>query len=115
MTPNPRPEAEGQPIVEWVPFQLTDGVTEDELLSASRALQDEFLAKQPGFVRHELLRSGEEWADVVYWESREAAERAVQQAAESSVCHRYFQLMHGTNHTNPGAGVRYYERRVSYG
>ena len=35
MPPNPRPEAEGQPIVEWAPFQLTDGVTEDELLSAS--------------------------------------------------------------------------------
>jgi hypothetical protein len=93
-------------IVEWAPFELGDGANEADLLTASAALQTDFLSKQPGFVRRELLKGmGDRWVDLVYWSNREAAERAMQEAAASPACHRYFQLMRGADHQEPGAGV----------
>lgn len=101
-------------VVEWAPFHLAPGVKEEQLLEASRHLQDSFLAKQPGFLRRDLLR-GEAggWVDIVWWVDRAAAEAAVKVAADSSVCHSYFQLMSGADHANPGDAV-HFDRVVSY-
>jgi heme-degrading monooxygenase HmoA len=75
-------------VVEWAPFQIAEGTDETKLLRASEALQSEFLSKQKGFLRRELLHGpGQQWVDLVYWESREAAEVAAQNAANSPVCY----------------------------
>lgn len=102
-------------VIEWAPFTIGPGVSEEQLLEASEALQSEFLARQPGFVRRELLRGeNREWCDLVYWEDAAAARAAVEQAASSGVCLRYFQLMEGADHADPGAGVRHLSLRRSY-
>ena len=101
--------------IEWAPFRLVDGVDEARLLRASDALQTEFLSKQPGFVRRELLEGPDgQWADLVYWESEETAARAMQQAAESPVCLEYFKLLTGADHGDPGAGVIHFAKRRTY-
>ncbi|MEW6681905.1 MAG: hypothetical protein AB1451_03150 [Nitrospirota bacterium] len=102
-------------VVEWAPFELADGASEADLLKASAALQSDFLDRQPGFVRRELLKGKDgKWVDLVYWSNREAAERAVQEAAASPACHRYFQLMREADHADPGAGVVHLERAMTY-
>ncbi len=64
----------------------------------------------------QLLRGEDgQWCDLVYWRSAEAAHQAMARAAESPVCHRYFQLMVGTGQDDPGAGVRHLVLRRSYG
>jgi hypothetical protein len=98
-------------VVEWAPFELVAGTDEAVLLQASAALQQDFLARQPGFIRRELLRGKEnQWVDLVYWESMEAAEQAAHIAAASPVCYAYFQLMVATDHNDPAAGVLHFER-----
>lgn len=101
--------------IEWAPFTLAEGATEDQLLDASQALQDEFLAAQDGFIRRELLRAGErDWCDLVYWRDNDAAQRAMEQAAKSPVCFRYFHLMAGAEAVEAGAGVQHFVVRRTY-
>ncbi|HMQ32482.1 MAG TPA: hypothetical protein PKD53_17250 [Chloroflexaceae bacterium] len=101
--------------IEWAPFTLAEGVAEATLLAASEALQRVFLSQQPGFVRRELLRGNDnQWVDLVYWASQEAAEAAMQNVAESPVCHRYFALMAGADADEPGAGVLHFAQVAQY-
>lgn len=102
-------------VVEWAPFTLAQGVDEAALLAASDALQEAFLAGRPGFVRRELLRGSDgQWVDLVEWESEEAAARAVEDAARSEACFRYFRIMAGADQAEPGAGVLHFARVKAY-
>src|SRR5687768_13380134 len=94
-------------VIEWAPFRLRDGVTDAELMEASAAIQRDFLEARPGFVRRELVRSGDGlWADVVYWTDLAAARDAMDAAASSTTCSRYFHLMVGASGApDPGDGV----------
>ena len=101
--------------IEWAPFTVAEGVDEATLYAASTALQQEFLSQQLGFIRRELLKGTDnQWCDLVYWESRAAADQASQNASNSPVCYRYFTLMQGTDHTELGAGVLHFQRVKSY-
>lgn len=102
-------------VIEWAPFVVKPGVTEAVLLEVSHDLQRDFLEGQPGFIRRELVRSDRgQWTDLVYWESREAIEQAMLSVAESPACQRYFALMAGADHADPGEGVTVFEVRASY-
>ena len=101
-------------VVEWAPFQPAANVSEEQLLAASRVLQESFLSKQPGFVRRELLRGRNgDWVDLVYWADRKAADDAMKAAAESPTCLSYFHLMAGS--PNATSGVLHFDRVTSYG
>lgn len=103
-------------IGEWAPFAVKDGIEDEAVVRASQALQSDFLSKQPGFVRRELLRGeGRQWVDIVYWESRRAAEAVMEAAARSEVCFQYFQLMADADHAEPGAGVMHFEQVEVFG
>ncbi len=102
-------------VIEWAPFRLTPGVSETDLLEASEALQTDFLQPQAGFLRRELVHlSGEQWGDLVYWESEAAAKRAMETAASNPACFRYFHLMEDADHNEPGQGVQVLAVRKSY-
>ncbi len=106
---------EHQLVIEWAPFVLKEGIDETTLLQASEALQSEFLSRQPGFVKRELLRADERhWVDMVYWENSRAIEEAMKSVAESPACYRYFQLMVGADHDNPGSGVSLFQQVKTY-
>ncbi|MBX2850699.1 MAG: hypothetical protein KTR15_03015 [Phycisphaeraceae bacterium] len=97
--------------VEWAPFEVVHGVSEETLLQASERVQHEFLAKQKGFVKRELLKgSGNLWVDVVHWASKEDAQLAIEDAASSQVCGRYFELMAGVDYENLGEGVSHFSK-----
>lgn len=101
--------------VEWAPFKLAEGVDEATLLAASEALQSEFVSKQSGFIRRELVKvKDNQWADIVYWNSLEEAEQAAKNAANSPVCFKYFELMIGEDPNDPGTGVAHFEVVKTY-
>ncbi|MBR9682152.1 MAG: hypothetical protein GOV02_00575, partial [Candidatus Aenigmarchaeota archaeon] len=62
-------------IVEFSQFNLEEGSNVEEFLEAIELSQD-FIEDQPGFVDREVLRSGDEWFDIIRWESKEHAEAA---------------------------------------
>lgn len=85
------------PVIEFARFTLAEGVDEPTLVAAADALQEEFLRRQSGFLRRELVKTADnEWADVIYWENRQSVERAMQKAPENPAALRYFQLMANT-------------------
>ncbi len=102
-------------VIEWAPFELAEGFDEKALLQASATLQKDFLSKQRGFIRRELLRGkGKQWVDLVYWQSWEDAEQAAKNAASSAVCRNYFQCMLAADHDDPNAAIFHFERMESY-
>ena len=103
-----------QRVLEYAPFTLKPGADEATLLRLSKDLQDEFLTKQPGFVRRELVNNGErDYVDLVWWSSMKAATTAMEAVAKSPVCAAYFGLM-GADHNNPGDGVRHFRLVETY-
>lgn len=102
-------------IIELAPFKIIEGISETSLLEVSNALQNEFLSQQPGFIKHELLRSGEnEWLDLVHWSDYEIASKAMQMAMESPVCLRYFEMMVTDGNNSLTNAVKHYERITQY-
>ena len=100
-------------VVEWAPFRLKEDVDEAELMKASRAVQAQFLSKQEGLLRRELLKGeGGRWVDIAYWKTHEAADRAAERFWENPVCLAYAQLM--ANPEDAGADVAYFERVEEY-
>ena len=109
------PPSSDHVVVEWAPFQLADGAKEAALLRASEVVQREFLSKQPGFIRRELLRGrGNQWVDLVYWTNMEDAKRAMENAAQSAACGAYFELMVAADPSDPSAGVHHFDQLASY-
>ena len=101
--------------VEWAQFRAAPGVDEATLLRASRDLQLEFLDRQDGFVRRELLKGPDgTWADLLYWESRDAADRALRNAAGCPACSRYFALIAAGDEGGPDAAPLHLEQVESY-
>lgn len=102
-------------IVEWAPFGLREGATEEQLLTASEQLQRDFLSKQKGFLHRRLVR-GEDggFVDIVLWESAEAANLAMEQAGSSAVCATYFSLMR-PEEAEACAGVSHFTTLAEFG
>jgi heme-degrading monooxygenase HmoA len=81
-------------IIEWAEFKLNEGVTEPELLAASRDLQHQFLNQQKGYIRRDLVQLGNrQYADLVVWESKECADSAMAIAAQHHACQAYFAMI----------------------
>lgn len=109
------PTADPQLVIEWAPFRLAPGVDEQTLLEVSEALQREFLQRQQGFVRRELLRGRDgQWADLVYWTDEASANAVMPAVGTSPACQAYFSLMVGADTSDPGAGVLHLQRIRSY-
>lgn len=101
-------------VVEWAPFRLRPGRVEAELLKASDELQSEFLARQSGYIRRELVKGADGgFVDIVWWTDRRAAEEAMARVAASEVCARYFSLMREED-AGAGAGVAHFLTLKAY-
>jgi heme-degrading monooxygenase HmoA len=61
--------------VETVTFRLKPGVEESEFLQHNRQVQEEYLARRPGFRARQTARgeSGE-WLIIVHWDAADDAE-----------------------------------------
>lgn len=102
-------------IIEFASFTLAESSDESALVAASDALHTEFLSQQNGFIRRDLVKlSDGKWADVVYWESRESVEKAMQNAPANPAALRYFQLMDNNGQNDPSGGIMLLSIAKSY-
>jgi hypothetical protein len=94
-------------VIEWAPFRTRPGVDEATLVRLSQQLQTEFLEKQDGYQRRELVKAGDgEYVDIVWWSSMEAAETAMKHVAQSATCNAYFGAMVPED-GEPSVGVKH--------
>lgn len=85
-------------VIEWAAFRLKEGVSDSTLFAASETIQQEFLKRQKGFIKRDLVKESDgKWVDVVYWESHQNAEDAMKQTMNSPVCLKYFEIMTDVN------------------
>jgi hypothetical protein len=73
--------------LELVVFTLRDGVGRDQFLPTVEPVSA-WIGEQPGFISRELSYDShaDRWIEVVWWETREAAEAAAELALTSETC-----------------------------
>lgn len=101
-------------IVEIANITLLNSKTEQELLHASDKFQKEFVSHLEGFINRELVHLYEnQYADIIHWENRAAADTAMQKSTASVACQEFFSIMDMEN-VNPDEGLTYYKSLASY-
>ena len=97
------------------PIQLKDGIDEKTLLEASEAFQTSFASRQQGIQKRMLMRGKYGgYADLVFFESKEAAERVTEAEAKSPECLEFFQIMKAPDENLPDMGVLSFELMETY-
>lgn len=96
--------------VEWAPFIKVKGVTEQQLITAADRVNFEFLTKQPGFIKRELIKKSDtEFADIIHWNTKKEAIAAGEKVFNCNECKEYFELMDMEASANAGKGFSHYE------
>ena len=84
----------GETAIEWAPFIKTAGVTDEQLVSKANTVNRDFLIKQKGFIKRELIKKNDaEYADVIYWKTKNDAVTAGEKVGKCDTCNEYFKLM----------------------
>jgi len=93
-------------IIEWAPFETKPEFTEQQIIELAQKVETEFLAKQSGYIRRELLkRDNNQWADLVYWKNMESAIAGAKAANDSGAFYEYFCTMVGVDLNSAEAGI----------
>ena len=80
--------------LEIVTFKIKDGVKVPDFLKASAELEEDFAKKQEGFINRTFARSeGNEWVDVIRWQTMADAEAAAKAAMQSPACAPMFGMI----------------------
>lgn len=69
--------AQDKGVVEIVTMNLRDDVSVEAFAAVDRAVEDQHVSKQPGFISRETAVSGHKWLVVVHWKSAEAAQASM--------------------------------------
>lgn len=84
----------GETAIEWAPFIKAPSVTDEQLIAKANDVNSNFLIKQKGFIKRELIKKDDnEYADVVYWETKNDAVTAGDKVNTCVKCGEYFELM----------------------
>lgn len=81
-------------VIEMVSFKLSAGVTEQDLLAATKQ-SHAFVAGLDGFQYRSLSynEASQTWTDIVYWQSMEAAKAAAEAFMASADCQALIALI----------------------
>jgi heme-degrading monooxygenase HmoA len=81
-------------VLEIVTYNIKQGIETADYLKSSKEVGEQFIMKQKGFIKHTLARSkGNEWVDVIHWNSMEDATKASEAAMQSPVCAPMFGMI----------------------
>jgi hypothetical protein len=65
-------------LIELTTFKLKNGIATADFLKSAYQMQQDFLAKQNGFIKRSLTNEGDTlWTDIVYWENVAAQNNAM--------------------------------------
>jgi hypothetical protein len=83
-----------KPVTILAPIKLATGKTEADLLAASEKFQTEFVNKEPGVLRRELVRKPDgEYLDIIQFRSAGDVGDIMEKEQKSEVCHAFFAVM----------------------
>jgi hypothetical protein len=80
-------------VIELVLFKTKVGVTQEQLIQAARATTP-VLEQMNGYVRRNISVDEQgQWADIVYWTSKEAALEAADKFQNIKECQQYTNMI----------------------
>lgn len=101
--------------VQLVPIQLKPGVDEQALVDASDQFQQTFVTKQKGILRRLLVRAkGGGYADLVFFEAKEDADRVAQAEADCDAFAAFVPIIAPPDPALPDMGVSSFELVRAY-
>jgi hypothetical protein len=101
--------------IQFAPIQLNEGVDEMTLLDISDKFQAVFVAKQKGILKRILLKSKHGgYADLVFFESKDAADRVASAEQSSHECREFFRILKAPDQSLPDMGVLSFEHLKTY-
>jgi heme-degrading monooxygenase HmoA len=77
-----------------------EGVQENDFLAAAKAVYDEILFVQKGFISWEVFRNEETWVDLVTWETSQDAKNGETAGAENPLAHKFYAMIDMESCTN---------------
>ena len=103
------------PYIQLAPIKLQGGVDEKTLLAASDVFQTSFVDKQRGIIKRLLLKGKDgNYADLVFFESKDAADRVAEAEQASQECLEFFKIMEMPDENLPDMGVLSFEHVKTY-
>ncbi len=88
--------AQNAGVIEIVTMELADGVSASQFEPVDRAIEDEHVSKQPGFVSRQAAFADGKWAVVVNWESAEAAQASMDSFAFAPAAETFMSMIDAT-------------------
>lgn len=83
-----------KPVTILAPIKLAPGVTEADLLAASKAFQDEFVSTEPSIIRRELIKkSDSDYMDIVQFSDEKSVYEIMEKEQSHPACQAFFALM----------------------
>ena len=79
--------------VVYISFSLIEGASVSDFLLAAEKLNSEFMSQQNGYISWKLLVEGDTWADVLTWETMEAAQNAMEAGCSYPLSGEYFSFL----------------------
>ena len=80
-------------VIEIVTMSLAEGVSAEDFEPVDKAIEDEHVSKQPGFVSRQAAFSEGRWAVVVNWESADAAQASMDSFAATQAAEKFMSMI----------------------
>ena len=104
-----------KPITVLAPFRLAEGVSEADLLNGSDTFQAQFVDKEPGVLRRELVAKEDGgYLDIVQFRSQEDALKIMEKEKTCSICHQFFALLAMDDSSEAESGMSFYSTLAIY-
>ena len=80
-------------VIEIATMNLADGVTAQDFEPIDKAVEDEHVSQQPGFISRQAAFADGKWAVVVNWESMEAAQASMDSFAAAPAAQPFMRMI----------------------
>ena len=78
-----------------ISFNLAKGASKSDFLLAAEKVNNEFLSKQKGYISYKQLVDGENWVDLLTWETIEDAQNAMEVGGMNDANLKFFSFLDG--------------------
>lgn len=79
--------------VMFITFNLVEGASVSDFLLSSKRLHEEFLSNQKGFISWQQLVDGDDWVDLLTWESAEDAKISDETSCTNPASLEYYKFI----------------------
>lgn len=85
--------AQDKGVVEIVTMNLKDGISAQDFAVVDKAIEDQHVSKQPGFVSRDTAVSGHKWLVIVHWKSADAAQASMDTFASAPAAAEFMSMI----------------------